>query len=145
MFWCWVVWGVYTCCILIPYHEFEQTSDDSEGQGSLVCCSPWGHIVGHDLTTKQNPLSVILFAIIFLPFSRLSSFCQWFPLLYKVLSSIWSHCLFLFLFLYFRKWKLYFWVNIRGIFIDLTMAVLNLKWRKKIGENLDSWQEGNKN
>ena len=22
-------------------HEFEQTSGDSEGQGSLVCCSPW--------------------------------------------------------------------------------------------------------
>ena len=24
-------------------HEFEQTQQDSEGQGSLVCCSPWGH------------------------------------------------------------------------------------------------------
>ena len=24
-------------------HESEQTSGDSEGQGSLVCCSPWGH------------------------------------------------------------------------------------------------------
>ena len=23
--------------------EFEQTLRDSEGQGSLVCCSPWGH------------------------------------------------------------------------------------------------------
>ena len=23
-------------------HEFEQTSGDGEGQGSLVCCSPWG-------------------------------------------------------------------------------------------------------
>ena len=23
-------------------HEFEQTPGDSEGQGSLVCCSPWG-------------------------------------------------------------------------------------------------------
>ena len=22
-------------------HEFEQTRGDSEGQGSLVCCSPW--------------------------------------------------------------------------------------------------------
>ena len=22
-------------------HEFEQTLGDSEGQGSLVCCSPW--------------------------------------------------------------------------------------------------------
>ena len=24
-------------------HESEQTPGDSEGQGSLVCCSPWGH------------------------------------------------------------------------------------------------------
>ena len=24
-------------------HEFEQTLGDSGGQGSLVCCSPWGH------------------------------------------------------------------------------------------------------
>ena len=23
-------------------HEFEQTLGDSEGQGSLACCSPWG-------------------------------------------------------------------------------------------------------
>ena len=24
-------------------HESEQTLGDSESQGSLVCCSPWGH------------------------------------------------------------------------------------------------------
>ena len=24
-------------------HEFEQIPGDSEGQGSLVCCSSWGH------------------------------------------------------------------------------------------------------
>ena len=24
-------------------HEFEQTPGDTEGQGSLACCSPWGH------------------------------------------------------------------------------------------------------
>ena len=24
-------------------HEFEQTPGNSEGQGSLACCSPWGH------------------------------------------------------------------------------------------------------
>ena len=27
---------------LLSGHEFEQTPGDSEGQGSLVCCSPWG-------------------------------------------------------------------------------------------------------
>ena len=25
-------------------HELGQTLGDGEGQGSLVCCSPWGHI-----------------------------------------------------------------------------------------------------
>ena len=24
-------------------HEFEQALGDSEGQGSLACCIPWGH------------------------------------------------------------------------------------------------------
>ena len=28
--------------------EFEQTAGDGEGQGSLACCSAWGHRVGHD-------------------------------------------------------------------------------------------------
>ena len=35
-------------------HESEQTSGDSEGQGSLVCCSPWGHRVRHDLAAKEQ-------------------------------------------------------------------------------------------
>ena len=24
-------------------HQFEQAPGDGEGQGSLACCSPWGH------------------------------------------------------------------------------------------------------
>ena len=24
-------------------HKFEQALGNNEGQGSLVCCSPWGH------------------------------------------------------------------------------------------------------
>ena len=38
-------------------HEFEQTQGDSEGQGSLVCCS---HRFGHDLVTEQQQQSIIL-------------------------------------------------------------------------------------
>ena len=34
-------------------HEFNQALGDSEGQGSVACCSPWGHRVGHNLVTKQ--------------------------------------------------------------------------------------------
>ena len=29
-------------------HEFEQAPGDGEVQGSLVCCSPWGHGVEQD-------------------------------------------------------------------------------------------------
>ena len=28
---------------MVGWHEFEQTLGDTEGQRSLVCCSPWGH------------------------------------------------------------------------------------------------------
>ena len=35
-------------------YEFEQTPGDSEGQGSLACCSPWMQRVGHDLVTEQQ-------------------------------------------------------------------------------------------
>ena len=32
-------------------HEFEQTHGDSEGQGSLACCSPWG---GNESDTTEG-------------------------------------------------------------------------------------------
>ena len=32
-------------------HEFEQTPEDSEGQESLICCSPWG---GKELDITQR-------------------------------------------------------------------------------------------
>ena len=35
-------------------HEFEQALGVGDGQGSLVCCSPWGHRVGHDWATELN-------------------------------------------------------------------------------------------
>ena len=38
----------------INRHEFEQTPEDSEGQGSLVCCSPRGGRVGHDWAAKHS-------------------------------------------------------------------------------------------
>ena len=41
-------------------HEFEQTSGESEGQGSLECCSPWSRRES-DMTqrlTNNNALYV---------------------------------------------------------------------------------------
>ena len=34
-------------------HEFEQAPGDSEGQGSLACCSPWG-CKESDMTDRLN-------------------------------------------------------------------------------------------
>ena len=38
-------------------HEFEQTLEDNEGQGSLACCTPRNCRVIHDLVTEQQQSS----------------------------------------------------------------------------------------
>ena len=38
-------------------HEFEQAPGDGEGQGSLTCCSPWGHKES-DMTERLNNIVV---------------------------------------------------------------------------------------
>ena len=34
--------------------DFVQAPGDGEWQGSLACCSPQGHRVGHDWATEQQ-------------------------------------------------------------------------------------------
>ena len=51
--WCWEHWGQEEKGMAenemvgghhwLSGHEFEQILGDSEGQGGLECCSPWGH------------------------------------------------------------------------------------------------------
>ena len=43
-------------------HEFEQGLEAGDGQGSLVCCSPWGHRVRHNLVTEQQQ-QIMLFLV----------------------------------------------------------------------------------
>ena len=38
-------------------HGFEQTPGDSEGQGSLACCSPWGHKESDTIEGLNNKYS----------------------------------------------------------------------------------------
>ena len=38
-------------------NEFEQTLGDSEGQGSLACCSPWGHKESDTIEGLNNKYS----------------------------------------------------------------------------------------
>ena len=61
--WCWEDWGQEEKMVTedeilgwlhwLNEHEFEQTLGDSEGQGSLVCCSPWG-CKESDMTEQLN-------------------------------------------------------------------------------------------
>ena len=42
-------------------HESEKALGDSEGQGSLLCCSPWrSQRVGHGLTTEQQQYQLLV-------------------------------------------------------------------------------------
>ena len=39
-------------------YEFEQTPRNSEGQGSLACCSPWSPRVRYDLVTEKQQFNM---------------------------------------------------------------------------------------
>ena len=45
-------------------HEFEKTLGVGDGQGSLVCCSPWGH-KELDTTEWLNCMSIVLVPVCF--------------------------------------------------------------------------------
>ena len=47
-------------------HEFEETPVDSEGQGSLVCCSPWGR-KELDMTWQLNSNNLLAVAMCQVP------------------------------------------------------------------------------
>ena len=54
-------------------HEFEQAPEGGEGQGSLVCCSPWSHKELDTTERLNNNLSTV--NVPFLQFkSKLSQF-----------------------------------------------------------------------
>ena len=44
-------------------HEFEQTPGDGKGQGSLACCSPWGH-KEPDMTEQLNQTGALKILIL---------------------------------------------------------------------------------
>ena len=55
-------------------HEFEEGLGDGEGQGSLVCCSPWGHKESDTterLNNKKKDLKIIYFKDFFKNFQVL--------------------------------------------------------------------------
>ena len=50
-------------------HEFEQTPGDGEGQGCLVCCSPWGckeSDMTWQLNNNSNVLLILLVSFIYI-------------------------------------------------------------------------------
>ena len=67
-------------------HGFEQTPGDSEGQGSLLHCSSWGHRVEHNLVTKQQQYKVLNFLTRDVWFSYLTVFKK------KIVLITWFLC-----------------------------------------------------
>ena len=57
--------------------EFEQTLGDSEGQGSLVCYSPWGH--KRSDTTEQQQFPSQFSRLSYFPITSVISFSCIFP------------------------------------------------------------------
>ena len=48
--------------------QFEQTPGDSDGQGSLACCSPWGR-KDSDSTERLNNNNKLLYGVICIPYA----------------------------------------------------------------------------
>ena len=72
-------------------HEFEQTPRDGKGQGSLVCCSPWGH-KELDLTEQLSYIYIYLHSCVFLFFQNLfliEGHLFFFNYLFIYLTSLW--------------------------------------------------------
>ena len=42
------------CYSVVKRNSFEQAPGDSEEQGSLACCSPWGYKVSRNLATNNK-------------------------------------------------------------------------------------------
>ena len=63
-------------------HEFEQAPRDSEGQGSLVCCSPWGHKVSNTTEWLNRTDATHHAWILFLPRKRILEDRNEFTLVY---------------------------------------------------------------
>ena len=58
-------------------HEFGEALGDGEGQGSLVCCSPWGHKesdVTERLNNNKKYLKIIYFKDFFQEFSSIKTY-----------------------------------------------------------------------
>ena len=53
--------------------EFEQIPGVGDGQGSLVCCSLWGHRIGHDWATELNQI----FHCMYVPHLIYPFICLW--------------------------------------------------------------------
>ena len=42
-------------------YELGRTPGNGEGQGSLACCSPWGHLrAGHNLATEKQTINTTI-------------------------------------------------------------------------------------
>ena len=82
---------------LLNGHESEQTPGDSERQGSLECCSPWGH-KGLDMTEWLNSSSKFTGwgALFCLYYGEVCLFGDFFSLYYNDIENKFLKCVLLY-------------------------------------------------
>ena len=104
-------------------HEFWQVLGFGDGQGSLKCCSPWGHRVRHDWVTELNWCWYIYIYISYILYLSLDHYVVSFivscnSLLFKVYFVWYMYCYFgfllisiymeyIFLFLHFKSFLVF--------------------------------------
>ena len=69
-------------------HELEQTLRDSEVQGSLACCSPWGHRESYTTATRIGKMQESRLAEI-IPFTGISAILSQYPV-FLHLELLWG-------------------------------------------------------
>ena len=108
-------------------HEFEQTPGDSEGQRSLIFCSPWGRRVGHNLATEQQQHFSYCFigVFFFLITSWIWVLCQIYVLskASPTENSLMVSCSVIY---YFSLWLLLFIISLKFFVYSKFMMILKL-------------------
>ena len=71
-------------------HEFEKALGDGEGQGNLVCCSPWGHKESdttEQLNRTDNVVNTGCYRIVDISFGNFNPACDSSSLAFHMIYS----------------------------------------------------------
>ena len=111
-------------------HEFEKTLGDSEGQGSLPCCSPWGHKETKSLIQLSDWTTIYIYVCMYTPAFYLCihrhryTYIHIYISLYCLVFFFWNN---IYLSLYVNRERETFkiWVNLHEGYPEILCTVLH--------------------